>query len=99
VSEQALLLDFAVSFLRRVSADVTPPEWATQGWATRPITPEFIQELENRVLLLSITTESGYHLQLFYYIKFFSLSLFLFCIYLFIYLVICNLFLNRYICW
>jgi hypothetical protein len=42
-----------------VSADVTPPEWATQGWATRPITPEFIQELENRVLLLSITTESG----------------------------------------
>lgn len=83
MSEQALLLDFAVSFLRRVSADVTPPEWATQGWATRPITPEFIQELENRVLLLSITTESGYHLQLFLLYQIFLFK-FIFVLYLFI---------------
>lgn len=60
VSEQAMLLDFAIGFLRRASSDAKPPVWATQGWATRPITPEFIQELDNRVLLLSITNESGY---------------------------------------
>jgi len=60
MAEQAVLLDFALPFLRQeIPPDVKPPSWATQGWAARPITPELVQELENRVLLLSITAESG----------------------------------------